>query len=371
MQKRIIEFVSSLGDGGAETLVKDYAIMLNELGLPTEILTVYKVPTSSNLNRAADAGISVQSILPGNSRCYKLLKQSLGFIYIPLRVYLMVKKNKVTGLHVHMNQLHHISPIMRYLKGVKVFYTCHNTPSRYFSGISGWLEKKAVAKMVKYDNFRLIALHEEMAEELKNMFYTNKIVVVRNGVDFNRFVNLKISKTSKRQELGITENAFVVGNIGRFSKQKNHLFLVDVFSEIKKMKENAFLLLIGDGILKEEIIEKLHLLNLDDSFLVLSHRTDIPELLSTMDVFLFPSLYEGLPVSLIEAQVSKKRCVVADTINESACLLPSTTRLSLDVSKEKWANECIIEYDDIKWNDALLNYDMNQEIIRLKTLLTE
>ena len=369
MKYRVIELISTLGDGGAEALVKDYAIMLNKLNVQTDILTMYKVTGSSNMAQAQKAGVCVESIFPGHTRTIRLIKQTLGVFFIPLLLLRIIKCRNITCLHVHMNQLHHVAPIMRFIKGVNVLYTCHNDPDKYFRGISGRMEFNAVKKLVGYKNFTLIALHDTMAEELEKMFATNKIEVIRNGVDFNKYKGLGITRVDKRRELGIDNNAFVVGHVGRFSPQKNHSFLVDVFADIANKNDKAFLLLVGSGQLENEMIEKLHKLNLDGRYKILSHRTDIPELLNIMDVYLFPSLYEGLPVSLVEAQVSKLHCVVSDKINEAAFLLPSTTVLSLNDPITEWSNECLKKYEKIEWNDKLLGYDMNREILRLKKMM--
>ena len=370
MQKSVIELISTLGDGGAETLVKDYAIMLNALNVKTDIITVYKVSSSSNLTKARNAGISVNSLLPGYNLFYRLLKQTIGFFIIPLLILRIIKKRDVVCIHVHMNQLHHIYPIMRFIKDVKVLYTCHNDPNKYFHGLSGKLEYKAVKKMLKHDSFTLIALHNTMADELKSMFNTSNVIVIKNGVDFTKFLQLNKTREDKRKEIGIAEDAYVIGHIGRFSNQKNHTFLIDIFANISKKKDNAFLLLIGSGQLENEVVEKLERLHLDGRYMILSHRTDIPELLKTMDVFLFPSLYEGLPVSLIEAQVAKLHCVVSDVINK-ALLLPSTVSLSLNDSVDTWSEECIKRYDNIVWNDRIMEYDMNREIIKLKEFMID
>jgi len=369
MDNKIIELITTLGDGGAETLVKDYSILLNRINVETNILTIYRVPQSSNLTQVRQAGIKVRSILPGNSRVFKFFKQTIGFIYIPYRIYKIIKASNATCVHVHMNQLHHIAPIAKFLKNTKIIYTCHNDPSKYFRGISGNMEYRAVKRLVKYDNFLLVALHDTMAKELSLMFNTDRVEIIRNGVDFNKYTHLKKNREEKRKEVGIDKNAYVIGHIGRFSTQKNHSFLVDIFEHIAKKDKNAFLLMVGAGTLEGDIIKKLNSKHLENRYMILSHRTDIPELLNLMDVYLFPSLYEGLPVSLVEAQVSKLHCVVSDTINKVALLLPSTIALSLNDPIEKWSDECLKKFDSIDWNEKLIEYDMNHEIIKLKELV--
>lgn len=133
-------------------------------------------------------------------------------------------------------------------------------------------------------------------------------------------------------------------NIARFNTQKNHLFLLDVFAEVLKLNSKSHLYLIGDGDLKTEIIAKIASLGINDKVTLLGVRNDIAELLQAMDVYLFPSLFEGLPVSLIEAQSSGIRCVISDGIPDEAILVSENVKvIPLEKSASQWANE-ILEY---------------------------
>src|SRR5699024_1966328 len=108
-----------------------------------------------------------------------------------------------------------------------------------------------------------------------------------------RFTNVNVDKLTMLYSLGIKEDAFILGHVGRFSEQKNHKFLINVFAAVKKERSNAHLILIGIGDLEGEIKEQVYELGLQDSVSFLGNRGDIPELMSIMDVFVFPSLYEG------------------------------------------------------------------------------
>lgn len=368
MGKNVLEIISSMGDGGAETLVKDYCIILKKRKIPVMVLTVYGVSGTSNMVQLLKEGVTVESIFPRNSIFYKFLKHTLGFIYVPYRISRIVKKHEISCIHVHLNQLHHVIPISRRLYKVKLLYTCHNTPEKYFSGISGKMEWDAVRRLSRNSNFKLIALHEEMAEQLSEMFNMKHVEIIRNGIDFSRFTNVVITKNEKRKELGIPEGAFVIGHVGRFFEQKNHKMIVEIFKCLCQRNDKAFLLLIGEGPLENEIRERLASFASQEKFLILSRRSDIPEVMKAMDIFLFPSLYEGLPVSLIEAQVSKLPCVVSDAINRSAILLPTTIPLSLNDSVERWVDMIMMDFPEVNFTPAVDQYDMNKEVARLLSL---
>ena len=135
-----------------------------------------------------------------------------------------------------------------------------------------------------------------------------KVYLLNNAIDLDKFKYDKKIKDKKRKELGIKEDTIVIGHIGRFVAQKNHTFLIDIFNQFHKKEKNSILLLAGQGPLQEEIKNKVRELGLDDSVRFLGQRNDANELYQVFDVFLLPSLYEGLPVVGVEAQASGLLC---------------------------------------------------------------
>jgi glycosyltransferase involved in cell wall biosynthesis len=134
------------------------------------------------------------------------------------------------------------------------------------------------------------------------------------------------------------EDSFVVGHIGRFIDAKNHGFLLEIFQEVLRREPHAKLLLIGDGPNRKAIEEKIELLKLGQAVIYAGFRSDVPEMLQAMDVFLFPSLYEGLPVTLIEAQASGLHCVVSDTITKEIEVTELIQFFSLESVAKEWAD---------------------------------
>ncbi|WNK20148.1 glycosyltransferase [Halomonas piscis] len=137
------------------------------------------------------------------------------------------------------------------------------------------------------------------------------------------------------------ENNFVIGHVGRFDVQKNHNSIIDILFSITKVREDAVLLLVGDGPLKEEIEKKVDELGLSENVMFLGVQPDIAALLSSMDVFLFPSLYEGLPVTLIEAQANGLPCVVSDTVTSESKITDCVNFFPLNEPSEKWAEKVV------------------------------
>ena len=152
-----------------------------------------------------------------------------------------------------------------------------------------------------------------------------------------------VDPAAVRAELDIPPDAFVVGHIGRFTEQKNHTFIVDIAAKVAKREPRMHLLLVGDGPLRPAIEQKVAQVGLADRVVLAGLRLDVPRLmLGAMDVFLFPSLFEGLGLVLIEAQAAGLYCVFSDVIPEEASLVkPLVRRLSLLQPPSVWAEEIL------------------------------
>lgn len=129
----------------------------------------------------------------------------------------------------------------------------------------------------------------------------------------------------------------VIGNVSRFGYQKNHVFLVDIFQAFHSVNPNSILVLIGDGELRTSIEEKVKRLKLEKYVFFEGVQSNIAEYLQCFDVILFPSLFEGLPVSIIEAQAAGLRCFLSDTIDHTTDVTGDVTFISLNKSPKEWA----------------------------------
>lgn len=173
----------------------------------------------------------------------------------------------------------------------------------------------------------------------------NKVKVINNAIDATKFIYSDDKSLQIKERLGIN-GRFVIGNIGRFSYPKNHHFIIDIFSEIIKLNSNSVLLLIGDGELLEEIKQKVIKLKIENNVKFLGIRSDIPDLLRAMDVFLLPSRFEGLPVVLVEAQASGLNIFATDSITSEVEITNLVTRLPISESPKYWAEKIIEESKD-------------------------
>lgn len=171
------------------------------------------------------------------------------------------------------------------------------------------------------------------------------VIILENAVDLSKYDPNPIKKEHMRKQLRIKEN-FVIGHIGRFSKEKNHKFLIELFSSLLE-KVDAHLVLCGDGELKEEVEEQIKSHNIENKVSILGIRDDVPDVLQAIDVFVFPSLFEGLPFALVEAQAAGVPCIVSNTVSSEANLTDIVEFISLEIPSEVWIKN-IIKYKDYK-----------------------
>jgi glycosyltransferase involved in cell wall biosynthesis len=170
---------------------------------------------------------------------------------------------------------------------------------------------------------------------------SNKFEVVNNAIDSKLYVYNELHRVNIRKELGINENSFVVGHIGRMDPPKNHFFLVDVFAEIKRMHPNSKLVLVGMGSLKEQLAEKIEKVGLADSVIMTGIRQDIPQLLSIMDIFIFPSIFEGLGIAAVEAQANGLPTLCSDVLPRESKVTELAEYLPLSKDPNFWADKAL------------------------------
>ncbi len=165
----------------------------------------------------------------------------------------------------------------------------------------------------------------------------NKLVVLNNGIDLKKFSISPENRRKIRKQLGISDDTFVVGNAGRFSYEKNQQFTVSVFKEIKKLRKNSKLILVGDGDDKEKIISLVEELGLSDDVIFTGVVNNVNEYMQAMDVFLFPSVFEGLGMVAIEAQAVGLPVVASDTVPTDVGIMDNVKFISLKESHKVWA----------------------------------
>jgi glycosyltransferase involved in cell wall biosynthesis len=175
----------------------------------------------------------------------------------------------------------------------------------------------------------------------KNALLKGKVQILPNAIDIRKYLFNQVAREKVRKDLDLS-NKLVVGHIGRFSVQKNHEFLLKVFSEIVLLEPNSVLILVGKGDLEESIKNQCSGLGIEDKVRFLGVRSDVPDLLQAMDVIVFPSFYEGLPGVILEAQAAGLPCIISDKITKEARITDLVEYLPLTISAKEWA-EVVLE----------------------------
>lgn len=172
--------------------------------------------------------------------------------------------------------------------------------------------------------------------------------VVRNGIDTGKFTYNQQTRNRVRRELGIDEDAFVIGTVGRLVEQKNHKLLIDAFAESYAVKSNSMLIIVGDGPLYERLSKQVSELGLNEQIKLLGSRTDVNELLQAFDAFAMPSKDEGLGIAVVEAQAAGLPVLISPAITDEACITDKVIKVG--------------SYDIDDWSKAVVGLKKNERI---------
>lgn len=253
--------------------------------------------------------------------------------------------NKYVAFHFHTPTLANIYALKMAKKhGVrKIIVHAHNTHAQKgkLQIIHDIVHKYHRNKISKYAT-KFYACSTPAAQWVFGEKNLNDIDVelFNNGVDLSKFSYDEKVREKYRRTFDV-ENQIVIGHVGRFAHAKNHEFLIDIFYEINKLESNSVLFLVGEGELISKIKNRVNQYGLNNNVRFLGIREDISELLMSMDLFLFPSLYEGLPVTLIEAQASGISILASDKIAKEVKLVETLKFMDIEESPKTWANKCI------------------------------
>ena len=257
----------------------------------------------------------------------------------------VLKDGNYKIVHSHINALSVFSLFAAKCAGVPVRIAhSHSTSNK-----KEW--KKNIIKNILRPFSRVFATDYMCCSELAGRWlFGNKefdkgnVYILNNAIDVEKFKYDENVRKEVRKELEIDENTLVIGHVGRFVEQKNHRFLIDIFNEVHKENTNSILLLIGQGPLMAEIKDKVKKLGIEKSVIFLGQRNDANRLYQAMDVFVLPSLYEGLPVVGVEAQAIGLKCIFSNDMTKETKILDTTRFVSLNEKQENWKNYILNDY---------------------------
>lgn len=316
---RVLHIIAGLNNGGAEAYIMNMYRNIDRTKVQFDFLI-----RSKN-------GIYEEEIKSMGGRIFYTSEYPRHFIKNKREVKDFFNKHKEYDIvHVHANALIYMTAIKLAKKNnikCRIVHSHSVSSKNKILNILHFINKNNIKKYTT-DCFAC-------STEAGKWMFGDEFILKRNAVDLNKFKpNTEIRKRV-RDELNISDK-FVIGHIGRFVEPKNHLFLIKLFKEYYESNPESVLLLVGGGPLESDIKELTDRYNITDAVKFLGFRNDVNEVLQAFDVFVFPSLFEGLPVSMIEAQVANIPCVLSSVISDEVMLTSLMNKVSLDDSFMKW-----------------------------------
>jgi len=312
--------------GGAEAFIMNLYRNIDRTKVQFDFLTSKEGVYDEEIKQMGGVVYRIPYITEVGHRKY-LRSLNAFFIKYPFYQIIHSHMDKMSGLVLSSARSHHIP--------IRIAHS-HNTSSEGNKVIQ--LYKWFNGKKIKHSATERFACSEQAGTWLfKNEGLPYQLI--NNGIDIEAYQYNESLRKQKREELGVSEDQLLIGQIGRFNHQKNHQFTVELFSRFIKEKKDARLVFVGDGTLRKNTEDMVAKLALNDVVSFTGVRSDIPELLSAFDVLLFPSFHEGMPVALIEAQAAGLPCVASDAITPDVDLkLGLVHFLNLD-NKDQWIRE--------------------------------
>ncbi len=330
---KIAHIVGGLHGGGVEAVIYNHFSHMDLSKFETHIIS-----NSPSIKECEDdfraLGFHIHVLPERKKDFFGNLKQTIN----------LFKKYKFDIIHVHMNLNCFYHTFLGKLCGIKIRIAHSHLVEYPKNPVKKFIDhiKKILTRITANKYF---ACGESAGIYLFGEKNIGKVFILNNAIDVNKFLYDAEKRKNLRNELNIPENAFCIGNIGRFTEQKNHTFIIDIFSEVHKKDKDALLLLFGKGELTDKIKEKVNKLGLTDNVLFMGVKNDIYNYYNIMDTFLFPSLYEGLGIVLIEAQTNKLMSFSADTVPKEVKLSDLVKFISLEKKPVYWA-EKILEFKE-------------------------
>lgn len=337
---RVLQVVTYMGRGGLETMLMNYYRNIDRDKVQFDFLT--------HRDERWDYDDEIESLGGKIYHLPKLNPFSRSYLNALDKFFKEHKEYQI--VHCHQDCLSGVVLKVAKKNGVR-FTIAHSHNANQDKNLKYLIKVFEKRKIPKYAD-KLFACGDEAG---RWMFNTDNFEVLNNAIDTDLYIYNKEKADKVKKAFGI-ENKFVVGHVGRFSTQKNHEFLIDIFNEVQKIKEDSVLMLVGDGDLRPEMEQKVRDLQIENKVIFTGVRSDVNDLMQGMDVFLFPSLYEGLGIVLIEAQAAGLKCVISNTIPKDGVLTDDVTCISLAQSPVVWADE-ILKYQEYKRTN-------NKEIIK-------
>ena len=328
-QIRVLQYIGSLNIGGSQTMIMELYRNIDRNKIQFDFIVDKKedVYFQKEIENLGGKVYFLPNYTGKNHFSYKKAWNNF-----------FVKHNEYKIIHSHVRSTASIVLKIAKKNGLITIAHSHNTSNgEGFSSVIKKILQYRIRSVADY----FFGCSKESCIWLfgKRIANSEKCFVLNNSIYTDKFLYNLETRNKIRKELNL-DDKYVIGHVGRYAPVKNHTFLLDVFYELQKKHDNAYLLLVGDeSEVKKEIQNKIKSLNIESKVLVLSNRNDVFELLQAMDVFVMPSLYEGLPVTLIEAQAAGLPIIISENITDEVIITKLVSKLSLTDDIGVWVQK--------------------------------
>lgn len=333
--KRILEILTYINSGGAEMVVYNYLSHMNREGLKFDILALEQPFTPFLENKFKALGIGIYYLPTNISKRFGVVDK-------------LIRNNHYDVIHAHCEFLGEIYMAIAAYHGVKVRIMHSHMAGGHYSVAKNMYSNigKCIAKRTATHFF---GCGIDACKSLwgNKIFNQGKCRVLNNAVDIEKFRFSESVRLAVREQMS-WQGKHIIINVGRFVEQKNHIFMIDVFSDVAKQFRDSLLVLVGEGPLMDDIKKRVVDLNLKEQVQFLGRRNDVNQLLNGADVFFLPSLFEGLPVVSIETQANGLPIVMSEGVTRESGITDIAKFIAFDAPMEAWVKALLHKYNNTR-----------------------
>lgn len=332
---RVLHIVTYMGRGGLETMIMNYYRNMDRSKVQFDVLThrQERYDFDDEIEALGGKIYHMPKLNPWSHRYIKALEKFFE------------QHSEYKIVHSHIDCMSAVPLMIARNAGVpvRIAHGHSNNQDKDFKYLLKLYYKRKIPRCAT-------SLFACSTEAGRWMFGKQNFFVLPNAIDTKQYIYNAEKRYKVRKELGL-DDALVIGHVGRFSKVKNHEFLVDIFHEVYMQRNNVKLLLVGDGEKMQEVKEKVMRLQLSNIVIFTGTRSDVADVLQAMDVFVLPSLYEGLSIATLEAQASGLPCLISDRVSVECKKTSLVNQLGLNEPATVWAKR-ILEVVDTERRDT-------------------
>lgn len=356
---RVLNMFTIMDRGGAETMVMNYYRHIDRTRVQFDFL-VHREQRGAYDDEIERMGGRIYRMCPVYPQNFSRYKRDLRTFFRTHPEYKII--------HSHMSELGYFAFREAERQGVPVrICHAHNAPHGFDAKmiIRTYFKKRMMPYLT-----HLFMCGEESGKWLYGEKNKSRFIMLNNAIDAAVYSFDASKREEMRHQLSLT-GELVIGHVGRFNPQKNHAFLLDIFAALLKKEPNVALLLVGGGADMPKIQAKARELGIAEHVRFLGVRSDVADLMQAMDVFVFPSLYEGLPVTMVEAQASGLPCIISDKVPPECILTDGLVNIMpLSASPEAWAEKILamraVPRTDRHEKIAAHGFDISTEAVKLQ-----